>query len=201
MLQRLKMYSLVAALVALAAAAGYYRWVAARAGAFRQVFTSAAVLQQIQPLQELVTVRYNIQKVVGLREEKVPFGAESVLLMVRATVLGGVDLAALTPAAVTITGDRQVRVALPAARVLHVYVDDRETRVWDRSRTWWTPWVATNPQLEQHARQLALESIQQAALELGLLTNAQHNAETTLRRVLQATGYRDITFAGAAAQP
>jgi len=50
--------------------------------------------------------------------------------------------------------------------------------------------------LEQNARQLALESAQQAALEMGLLTNAQHNAETTLRRFLQLAGYPIVAFTG-----
>lgn len=131
---------------------------------------------------------------MGLKEDKVPFGSESVLLLVQATVLGGVDLATLTASQVQVTADRQITITLPAAKVLHVYINEQETRVWDRSKTWWTPWVAANPQLEQQARQLALESMQQAALAMGLLTNAQHNAETTLRRVLQATGTRAVTF-------
>lgn len=196
MLKRLQLYLLVALVIGLAVLAGYYYFLAGKAGAFRQTYTSAAVVQQIQPLQELVTVRYNIQKVVGLKEDKVPFGSESVLLLVQATVLGGVELAALTPAHVQVASDRRVTIALPAPRVLHVYINDQETRVWDRSKTWWTPWVAANPQLEQNARQLALESVQQAALEMGLLTNAQHNAETTLRRFLQTAGYREVSFTG-----
>jgi hypothetical protein len=196
MLQRLKLYLLIAAVVVLAVLAGYYYFLAAKAGAFHQTYTSAAVVQQILPLQELVTVRYNIQKVVGLKEEKVPFGSESVLLLVQATVLGGVDLATLTAAQVQVTPDRHLNITLPAPKVLHVYINDQETRVWDRSKTWWTPWVAANPQLEQNARQLALEAMQQAALEMGLLTNAQHNAETTLRRFLQLAGYPIVAFTG-----
>jgi hypothetical protein len=54
-----------------------------------QTVDAPAVVQQIQQLHDLVTVKYTIQKVIGLKEQKVPFGTESVLLMVQANALGG----------------------------------------------------------------------------------------------------------------
>jgi hypothetical protein len=54
--------------------------------------------------------------------------------------------------------------------------------------------VAANPQLEQNARQAALLEIQGAALQAGILSNAQHNAEASLRAFLQTAGFRTVTF-------
>jgi hypothetical protein len=197
MWNRIKFYAVLTLLLALAAAALYYRLLAGRGGTVHRTLDPAAVVQQIQPLQELVTVRYRVQKAIGLKEEKVPFGAEQVLLLVQANVLGGVDLATLTPADVRVGADRDVTITLPPPRVLHVFIDDKDTQVWDRSKTWWTPWVAYNPQLEQQARQAALEAVQQTALQMGILSNAQQNAETTLRAVLRASGCPTVRFAPA----
>jgi len=160
----------------------------------RRVVDAPVVVKEIQRLSELVTVKYSIQKVVGLKEEKVPFGSEQVLLMVQATVLGGVDLSALGTNDVRVAADDSVVIRLPMAKVMHVYIDEQQTKVWDRSKTWWTPWVPLNPELEQKARLAALEAIQAAALEMGLVSHAQENAERTIREFLRAAGVESVRF-------
>jgi hypothetical protein len=30
---------------------------------------------------------------------------------------------------------------LPPSKILHVEFDEKSTKVWDRTKTWWTPWV------------------------------------------------------------
>jgi len=94
-----------------------------------------------------------------------------------------------------VAGDGRVIVRLPAARILHVFVDDKQTQVWDRAKTWWTPWAPLNPDLEQNARRAALAAVQAAALEAGLLDQARANAETVVRRFLQAAGHAGVEFA------
>ena len=176
-------------ILALSAACVYLYYFGKGGTVVRHVVDAPAVLQEIQRLNELVTVKYSIQKVVGLKEEKVPFGSEQVLLMVQANVLGGVDLVALGTNDVRVTADSAVTVKLPTARVMHVYIDEQQTKVWDRSKTWWTPWVPFNPELEQKARLAALEAVQAAALEMGILKHAQENAAiqlVELRSILAA---------------
>ncbi|MCX7887020.1 MAG: DUF4230 domain-containing protein, partial [Verrucomicrobiae bacterium] len=135
---------------------------------------TAAVLKEIQALQELATVRFTLQKVIGLEEQKIPFGSENVMMVVLAHVKAGVDLKALTPQDVLTTDQKEITLRLPPAKLLDIYIDDRQTKVYQRSKTWWTPWVPNNPMLEQQARQAALESVQLAALQSGILTNAEH---------------------------
>jgi hypothetical protein len=66
--------------------------------------------------------------------------------------------------------------------------------VWDRSKTWWTPWVALNPELEQNARLAALEAVQAVATEMGILKDAQQNAEKAIREFLRPVGIDTVAF-------
>ena len=156
-----------------------------------------AMLREIQRLNELVTVKYSIQKVVGLEEQKRPVGTEKLLLIVQAKVLAGVDLAALSSADVISVRTGELLVRLPAAQILHVVVDEKSTKVWDRQVTWWTPWVPFNQDLERQARVAALESIRESAMEMGILVDAQANARSSIRRLLEAVGIRQVSFAPA----
>ena len=145
-------------------------------------------------LSELVTVKYSIQKVVGLEEEKVPFGSERILLLVQGDVLGGADLSLLSTNDVQMSADGVVTVRLPQPKIMHAYLDEKQTQVWDRSKTWWTPWQPYDPQLEQKGRLAALESIQAAALQMGILSNAQENAQKTIGRLLRPLGVESVRF-------
>ena len=194
MWKRFKLYTVSVVILGLAATALYYRFFPQREAVIRRVVDAPAILQQVQQLNELVTVKYSIQKVIGLKEEKVPFGSESVLLMVQATVLGGVDLASLGSQDVSVNAESRVTIQLPPPRIMHVFVNDKETKVWDREKTWWTPWVAYNPELEQKARLAALESVQAAAQDMGILKDAQQNAETTIRNFLGTVGITNLTI-------
>lgn len=158
-----------------------------------------AVLAQVQQLNELATVKYTIQKVVGLKEQKQPVGQESILLIVQASVRAGIQLAALRAQDIAILRDGTVEIGLPAARILDVALDEKETRVWDRQKTWWAPWIPYSLDLEQRARLLGMESVKQGALEMGILAQAQRNAETSIRGLLSLAGIKSVRFVAAKA--
>ena len=148
-----------------------------------------SVITQIKQLKQLVTVRYSIQRVIGMTESKDPFGSESILLMVGGEALAGVDLAQLTPNDVVLSdGNRKSLIALPPAKLLDTYLDEKQIKVWDHHVTWWTPWVPFNPDLEHKARLQALNEVRSAALSMGILDQAQRNAETAVRDFLAAFG-------------
>lgn len=148
-------------------------------------FDSSAIVTQVKPLKRLVTVRYSIQRVVGLREPKVPIGEESILLMVQGEALAGVDLEGVSSRDVTYSRARAVTIALPRAKLFNVFLDEKYTKVWDRQITWWTPWVAPDPDLEHQARLRAIEEVRNGALSMGILDQAQKNAETAIRDLLR----------------
>src|SRR5271157_4686950 len=96
---------------------------------------SNSVLAQVKKLDQLVTVKYSIQRIVGIKEEHQPLGEESILLMVEGQVLAGVDLSSLTSSDVQIVRDRRTSVTIPRAKVMHVFLDERKVKVWDRHIT------------------------------------------------------------------
>jgi hypothetical protein len=151
-----------------------------------------AILTQVQQLNQLATVRYTVQKVVGLTEQKQPVGSEAILLILQASVEAGIDLAALRQGDIAVRPDGTVTLRLPPAKILNVTIDEGETKVWDRSKTWWTPWVPYSLDLEQRARRTGLESIQRAAVEMGILKQAERNAETSIRALLGLAGIESV---------
>ncbi len=168
----------------------FFAWRGITSGTIIRTSDPAAIVLQIQKLNELVSVKYTIQKVIGLEEQKVPMGSEKLLLIVQAQVLAGIDLSKITAENVTILPDKSVRVRLPAPKIVQVAIDDKETKVWDRRITWWTPWVPFNPDLERQARLAARESVEKAALEMGILDQAYRNAEAGIRGLLETMGVK-----------
>lgn len=161
---------------------------------FQTTSDSAGVLREVRLLKELVTVRYTIQKVTGLRQDAVPFGSESILLIVQAKVLGGVDLGELTERDTRIQDRHHVAIFLPPPQILHIYLDEKQTRVWDRTKTWWTPWVPYDLDLEKKARLAALDAVRQEAIDMGILTEAQSSAQTLIRGLLRPLGFDTVEF-------
>lgn len=158
--------------------ASYFRlWI-------RHAASPATVITEVRKLNQLVTVRYRIQRVVGIREQKVPVGEESILLMVQGEVLAGVDLDSIRPRDVDYAGKGNVVIALPSSRVFNSFLDEEQTKVWDRRITWWTPWVPYDPDLEHKARLQALNEVRNAALQMGILEQAEKNAKVSIRELL-----------------
>ncbi len=157
----------------------------------------AAVVHEIQRLSELVSVKYTVQKVVGFEEQKVPFGSEKLLLFVQAQVLAGIDLSSVTAGDVKLLSAKRMQVVLPPPKIIHIVIDDQETKVWDRQITWWTPWVPYNPDLERQARLAARGAIEKAAIDMGILDQARRNAEAGIRSLLETLGIKSVTVVSA----
>ena len=153
------------------------------------------VLTQVQKLSQLATVRYTVQRIVTLTEEKVPVGSESIVLIVQARVEAGIDLSLLQPKDVVTATDGSMRITLPRARILNVAIDEKDTKVWDRQKSWWAPWTSYSLDLEKRSRMAGLESAKESAIQMGILAASQTNAETSVRSLLQLAGVKSVTFA------
>ncbi|HEX4770526.1 MAG TPA: DUF4230 domain-containing protein [Bryobacteraceae bacterium] len=164
-------------------------------GSAIRTIDSAGIVKEVHQLNELVTVRYSIEKVVGMKEQKSPIGEESILLLVRGKVLAGIDLSQLTADDVVVSHRDTVRMRLPAPHIEEAFLDEKYTKVWDRSITWWTPWVTPDPDLEHKARMQALTDIKTEAVDMGIIADAQRNAETDIRSTLMAFGIKKVAFA------
>ena len=173
---------------------GVAAFFAFRRGAQKPELDTRSVVTQVRQLNQLATVRYTVQKVIGIREPKDPIGEESILLVMQARVEGGIDLAGLREEDVFRRPDGALVVRLPAAKILNVAVDEKETKVWDRAKTWWTPWIPYSNDLEQRARLAGLESVKQSALDMGILKDAERNAESSIRGLLGLAGVQTVVI-------
>src|ERR1700674_4294922 len=97
MLLRIKWAAIGAVVGAVLAGIVFFslRNIGTRQAATVKTLDAPAVVHEIQRLNELVSVKYTVQKVVGLEEKKSPLGSEKLLLFVQAEVLAGIDLARL----------------------------------------------------------------------------------------------------------
>src|SRR3954447_3375888 len=83
-----------------------YARIYAPGGTWLRPMDPPAVVSQVRGLKELVTVRYVVQKVVGLTESRQPVGSESLLIMVQGYAQAGVDLGSITQYDVQVTGKK-----------------------------------------------------------------------------------------------
>ncbi len=152
------------------------------------------IIRQVSSLSRLETASYTIEKVITAEAGQGPFAflfGDRLILVAHGQVIAGVDLGKMGEDNITITTDGAVVVTLPPAEILVVRLDNQKSYVFDRD----TGLIGVNPALETEARQAAEEEIKNAALEDGILDMAQRNAETYVRGLILALGFREVIFA------
>ncbi len=156
--------------------------------------SSSTVIRSVQSLARLETISYHIEKVITAETGQGPLAflfGDRVLLVAVGEVIGGIDLAKLSPADVAISSTGTLFVRLPAAEVFVATLDNEKTYVYDRA----TGVIGLNPDLETEARREAEQMILAGALEDGLVAQAQTNGEEFLRTFLLALGFEEVVFA------
>jgi hypothetical protein len=152
----------------------------------------SAIVQRIQKLQRLETVKYTVEKVVtGERQSRFlpqSLAGERILMVVHGEVFAGVDLGKLKADDVRVNG-KQVKITLPHAEIFSTRLDNDQTRVYSRETGLL---VQADPNLESEVRADAERQILQAALIDGILGNASNNAQATARSLVQALGFSDV---------
>ena len=155
--------------------------------------SAVTVIEQVQSLSRLETASYHIEKVITAETGQGPLGflfGDKVLLVAYGQVIAGVDLGRLGPEDVLINDDGTIYLCLPPSEVFVATLDNTRTYVYDRQ----TGVVGMNPQLETAARQEAEQLILQAALEDGLLDQADKNARDFMRSLLVVMGFKHTIF-------
>ena len=156
--------------------------------------TGPAVVQAIRPLARLETVQYSIEKVIVAESNQGPLGflfGDRLLLIAHGTVIAGVDMSKMNLDDVQVLADGSVIVTMPPAEILVATLNNDRTYVYDRRVGVLTD---GNFQLETAARQAAEEAIREAALEDGILQQADRNAEQYLRPLILALGFEEVIF-------
>ena len=151
------------------------------------IANTATVVRQIQTLNELVTVRFAMEKVVVLEDAKW-YGDNRVTLVAHGTVKAGFDLQKVQAGDVQIS-ERKIRLRLPPAMVTDAYLNDRETQVLERSTGVMRVFDKT---LEQEARKQAVGHLIVAAKKAGILAEAEERARLQFLAMLLQAGFTDV---------
>ena len=151
------------------------------------------VLLEVQDLSNLETAAYSVEKIITAESGQGPFGflfGDRLILVAHGKIVAGVDLSKMEDGDIAIDADERVKVTLPPAEILHVYLDNDKSYIYDRD----TGFVGMNPALESDARRAAEREILNAAVEDGILDIAQENAETYIGRFILSLGFKDVEF-------
>lgn len=151
------------------------------------------IVNQIRPLARLETIQYTVEKVITAEVGQgalAPLLGDKLLFVGHGYVTAGIDLEKLGSQDLVLEGG-VVKVHLPAAEIFDATLDNDKSYVYDRETGLLTH---GDVNLETLARQTAEDQIEQAALEDGILAQAQANAETYLRSLLNKLGYPQVTF-------
>lgn len=154
-------------------------------------YNTATVLQQVQTLSQLVTVKYVMEKVVVLEDVKW-FGESRVLLIAHGIVKAGVDFQQMKPEDLRVSG-KKISVRLPPPQITDAYLDDKQTRVVER-----TTGVLRvfDKDMEQTARQNAVDDIRRAARSAGILKDADDRAQAQVKNLFRQMGFEEVEMLG-----
>lgn len=160
-------------------------------GSTQRILGTATVLQQVQTLSELVTVKYVMEKVIIFEDVKwYPGGDSRVLLVAHGIVKAGVDLKQLQPGDISVNG-KSLSLRLPPPRITDAYLDDKETRVIERTTGLLRLF---DKDLEQTARQTAVGDIHRSARNAGILKDAEVRARDQLKLLFLQLGFEQVEF-------
>jgi hypothetical protein len=151
------------------------------------------IVHEVRSLARLETIQYTIEKVITAEVNQGLFGplfGDRLLFVAHGTVIAGVDLEKLAPEGLTIK-DNILYVQLPPAEVFIATLDNQKSYVYDRDTGFLTK---GDINLETAARQVAEDEIRKAAIEDGILAQAQINAQAYLVRLFMALGYPEVIF-------
>lgn len=164
---------------------------------------TVAVVREIQALSDLVTVKYVVEKVIILESPpqstlgQFVQGNNRVLMLAHGIVKAGIDLKRLKPEDVQFVGN-SIRIHLPLPQITDGYLDEHETKVIDWQKGFLRDY---DKDLEQTARQNAVEDIRRAARIDGILEEAGSRARLELAAFLSKAGYQHVEFVDAPAPP
>lgn len=150
-------------------------------------------INEIRALARLETIQYSIEKVItgetGGGTFQALFG-DKILFVGHGTVIAGIDMEKLQPEHMRYENG-VLTVRLPPAEIFIATLDNEKSYVYDRETG-----ILAKPDvnLETLVRQRAEEEIRKAALEDGILEQAQLNAEAYLFKFFAALGFPNTIF-------
>lgn len=150
-------------------------------------------INEIRALARLETIQYSVEKVITGETGGGTFDAlfgDKILFVGHGTVIAGIDMEKLRPENMRFENG-VLTVQLPPAEIFIAALDNEKSYVYNRD----TGLLAKpDPNLETLVRQSAEQEILKAALEDGILNQAQINAEAYLFKFFSALGFPNTIF-------
>ena len=150
-------------------------------------------INEIRAIARLETIQYSIEKVITAEVGQGTFGfafGDKLLFVAHGIVIAGIDMAKLGPKDMW-TQEGVLYVNLPEAELFIATLDNEKSYVYDRDTGLLTH---GDINLETNARQVAEDEIAKAALEDGILRQANQNAENYMYRLLRDLGFPEVIF-------
>ncbi|MCC7361352.1 MAG: DUF4230 domain-containing protein [Anaerolineales bacterium] len=160
-----------------------------------------SVVLQVKALSRLESAQYTIEKVITAETGQGSLGAlfgDRLLFVGHGDVIAGVDLSRVQTSDITITEDGRVTFIMPAPEIFFTALDNDKSYVYDRETGLFTK---GDENLETQARQVATVEIERAALEGGILTTAQTNAQAFMESLLISLGFSQVVIVQATPIP
>jgi hypothetical protein len=152
-----------------------------------------SIIYEVKSLARLETIQYSVEKVITAEANQGLFGplvGDKLLFVAHGYVIAGVDLSQLDAEDLKLI-DGTLTVHLPPSEVFVSTLDNQKSYVYDRETGLFSKGMA---ELETRARQAAEEEIYKTAIEDGILTQANTNAEFFLERMFNQLGYERVRF-------
>lgn len=166
--------------------------------AVRKKSVRSAILQGIQNVNELATVRERFQSIVSFSDGKqmpflgfcLPGTTRKFIMRYAGVIVCGNDLSKLDISERFAVN--RVRVVVPRSRILDIYADIQSFEVYDQQAG-----LFTSIRLEDQNREVTadLEEMRQNALKSGILSQADENTRRILTSIVATTGMEaEIVF-------
>jgi len=150
-------------------------------------------ISDVRALARLETIQYSVEKVITAEVGQGTFNflfGDKMIFVAHGVVIAGIDMEKIAPEHLRIENG-VLYVTLPPAEIFVATLDNQKSYVYDRETGFLNKGVQD---LETMARQSAEDEIRRAALEDGILQQAQTNGENYLYRFFQALGYNNVIF-------
>jgi hypothetical protein len=167
-----------------------------KSGSALRFANTQSVVEQVQTLSDLVTVKYVMQKVEIVDSPpdstlgKFVQGDNRVLLLAQGIVKAGIDLKKIQPEDVTVSG-KEISIKLPLPQITDAYLDDAQTKVIDWQKGFLREF---DKDLEQTTRQNAVDDIRRAAQLNGIFNDANERARLELKSFFEQAGFDPVEF-------
>jgi hypothetical protein len=160
----------------------------------------ATIIHEVRSLARLETIQFSVEKVITAETAQGRFAflfGDKLLFVAHGTVIAGVDLAKINAGDISVQNG-VLNMRLPAAEIFVSTLDNANSYVYDRQTG-----VLTHGDmnLETTARRAAEDEIRKAALQDGILAEAQANAQEYLSRLFRDMGFQDVIFTQATPEP